>query len=196
MDLVSKYRLVGATIWLILLVIIVPQWYSEPVNFVPEGFQQPTTKSTLPIVEHAYRLPKRDEQPLTNGQAQNQIEHQKQAVLTAKDSTNQTNVASQAIDIEKQKKLHQKLRQLDKVSDNAKFTGQWIVRLIAFADIKEANDLLGQLDSEYDVYIKYFERSKVYSVRVGPYISKAKAEKDKRKLDRMLHTKSEVVQLP
>lgn len=196
MDLVSKYRLVGATIWLVLLVIIVPQWYSKPVNFVPEGFQQAEAKSTLPIVEHAYRLPKIDDQPLTNGQSQNKREHQHPALLATDNSKREAGEVAQAIVAENHKKLHEKLRQLDKVSDNSNFTGQWIVRLIAFADIKDANNLLGQLDSEYDVYIKYFETSKVYSVRVGPYISKAKAEKDKRKLDRMLHTKSEVVQLP
>ncbi len=32
---VSKYRLTGAFVWLGLLVIIVPIWYSNPVNFDP-----------------------------------------------------------------------------------------------------------------------------------------------------------------
>ncbi|BCN93727.1 hypothetical protein THMIRHAM_15120 [Thiomicrorhabdus immobilis] len=190
MDSVSKNRLIGAAIWLGLLVIIVPQWYSKPVNFVPEGFQKTEVKSTLPIVEHAYRLPNGDDKPLTNGQAQNLNSASKEALSS--------DIETKTVDtqVDSQQALHDKISQLDKVSDNEKYKGQWIVRLIAFSDIKEANELLGQLDSEYDVYIKYYEKSKIYSVRTGPYISKAKAEKDKLKLDKMLHTKSEVVQLP
>lgn len=37
MDEVSKYRLTGAIIWLLLLVIFVPIWFGEPVDFKPEG---------------------------------------------------------------------------------------------------------------------------------------------------------------
>ncbi len=36
MDEVSKYRLTGAIIWLLLLVIFVPIWFGEPVDFKPE----------------------------------------------------------------------------------------------------------------------------------------------------------------
>lgn len=36
MDEVSKYRLTGAIIWLLLLVIFVPIWFGEPVGFKPE----------------------------------------------------------------------------------------------------------------------------------------------------------------
>ena len=40
------------------------------------------------------------------------------------------------------------------------------------------------------------KKTKMYSVRTGPYLSQAKADKDKEKLDKMLHTNGEVVQLP
>ncbi|MEA1990262.1 MAG: SPOR domain-containing protein [Pseudomonadota bacterium] len=193
MDLVSKYRIVGAAIWLGLLVIIVPNWYSEPVNFVPEGIQKTEAKSTLPIVDHAYRLPQSNEQPQTNGQVQYQKE-QSLKELNKPESANSKIDSSQKTAEEIQ--LHRQIETADKVSENTKYKGQWIVRLQAFQDIKAANNLLGRLDSSYDVYIKYFERTKMYSVRTGPYLSKAKAEKDKVKLDKMLHTKSEVVQLP
>ncbi|WEJ61908.1 SPOR domain-containing protein [Thiomicrorhabdus lithotrophica] len=193
MDLISKYRLVGAAIWLGLLVIIVPNWYSEPVNFVPEGIQKTEPKSTLPIVDHAYRLPQSNEQPQTNGQ----VQHQKEQSLNELNKSEPTNLkvdSNQKTAEEIQ--LHKQIETADKVSENTKYKGQWIVRLQAFQDIKAANNLLGRLDSSYDVYIKYFEKTKMYSVRTGPYLSKAKAEKDKVKLDKMLHTKSEVVQLP
>ena len=193
MDLVSKYRMVGAAIWLGLLVIIVPNWYSEPVNFVPEGIQETEVKSTLPIVDHAYRLPQSNEQPQTNGQ----LLHQKEQSLKELNKVEPTDLKTD----DNQKtaeeiQLHKQIETADKVSENTKYKGQWIVRLQAFQDIKAANNLLGRLDSSYDVYIKYFDKTKMYSVRTGPYLSKAKADKDKVKLDKMLHTKSEVVQLP
>ncbi len=37
MDEVSKYRLTGAIIWLLFLVLFVPVWFGEPVEFKPEG---------------------------------------------------------------------------------------------------------------------------------------------------------------
>lgn len=195
MDLVSKYRIVGAAIWLGLLVIIVPSWYSEPVNFVPEGIQKTEVKSTLPIVDHAYRLPSSNDQPQTNGQVEYKKEQSSKELnkVTASldDSKSDSNQKTT-----KEIQLHNQIEAKDKVSENSKYKGQWIVRLQAFRDIKAANNLLGRLDSSYDVYIKYFEKTKMYSVRTGPYVSKAKAEKDKVKLDKMLHTKSEVVQLP
>lgn len=195
MDLVSKYRIVGAAIWLGLLVIIVPSWYSEPVNFVPEGIQKTEVKSTLPIVDHAYRLPSSNDQPQTNGQ----VEYKKEQSLKELNKVTASPDDSKSDSNQKTTKeiqLHNQIEAKDKVSENSKYKGQWIVRLQAFRDIKAANNLLGRLDSSYDVYIKYFEKTKMYSVRTGPYVSKAKAEKDKVKLDKMLHTKSEVVQLP
>ncbi len=33
----SQYRLIGAVVWLVLLVIVVPIWYSNPVNFQPKN---------------------------------------------------------------------------------------------------------------------------------------------------------------
>ena len=197
MDLVSKYRIVGAAIWLGLLVIIVPNWYSEPVNFVPEGIQKTEVKSTLPIVDHAYRLPQSNEQPQTNGQVEYQKEQSLKELNKVKHSPDDSNSDSNSNQKTTEEiQLHKQIEAKDKVSENNKYKGQWIVRLQAFKDIKAANNLLGRLDSSYDVYIKYFEKTKMYSVRTGPYLSKAKAEKDKVKLDKMLHTKSEVVQLP
>ncbi|WP_040728169.1 SPOR domain-containing protein [Thiomicrorhabdus sp. Kp2] len=188
MDLISKYRLIGASIWLGLLVLIVPQWYSHPVNFVPEGTTVVEDKSTLPIVEHAYRLPENSDKPLTNGQQSHAQIQQEQVSRNIEQPTPKNVVATT--------KLQKLINKSDEIDSNEKYKGQWIVRLLAFKEIHEANDLLGQLDTEYDVYIKFYEKTKVYSVRTGPYLSKAKADKDKAKLDKMLHTNGEVVQLP
>ena len=192
MDLISKYRLIGASIWLGLLVLIVPQWYSSPVHFVPEGAVQVAEKNSLPIVEHAYRLPDNSEKPLTNGQ-QSHLQSESSAERHEKISTEQMKIKPV---VENKPKIQKLINKSDEIASNDKFKGQWIVRLLAFKDIKEANDLLGRLDGDYDVYIKFFEKTQMYSVRTGPYLSKAKADKDKVKLDKILHTNGEVVQLP
>lgn len=186
MDLVSKYRLIGAVIWLGLLVIIVPSWYSHPVNFVPNGVAQVEAKSTLPLVEHAYRLPNSKDVPLTDGQQAN-LKSLSKPMVTGEKTTNK-----QADDV-----VNTNIKTSKAVADKVSQSGKWIVRLLTYKDQIQANDLLGRLDVDgYQVDIKYFEKSKVYSVRTGPYNSLAKAEKDKRKLDKMLRIKSEVVQLP
>ena len=197
MDVVSKNRLIGAIIWLGLLVLVVPQWYSEPVNFVPDGGVTVESKITMPIVDHAYRIPNSSDKPLTNGQQLN-VDNQKSSSGQSLESTkiDETLLVDKTDFSEKHQNIQKLINKSEEIDSNKKYQGQWIVRLLAFSDIREANELLGRLDVEYDVYIKYYEKTKMYSVRTGPYISKAKADKDKLKLDKMLHTNGEVVQLP
>jgi len=183
MDLTSKYRLIGAAVWLGVLVLVVPKWYSEPVNFVPDGEVSTEVKSTLPLVDHAYRLPSSEDKPKTD------IQSQKEAVLprsVSKESSN-LDVSDSAVHT---------IQYPDIVSGNDKYSGQWIVRIRALDTALEANALAKSIDDNYQVYIKFFVKTQKYSVRTGPYISEAKAKKDRVKLDKMLHTKSEVVQLP
>lgn len=195
MDLVSKYRLIGATVWLLLLVLIVPQWYSHPVNFVPDGKANVEIKSTLPIIDHAYRLPDSNEQPLTDGQTSQKEHLNKKNYQENKSAILKMPVVSNKVD-NYSHDLKEIIKKSDAISSNEKYKGQWIIRLLAFEDIKAANNLLGRLETDFNVYIKYYEKTKMFSVRTGPYLSKAKAEKDKTKLDKMLHTNGEVVQLP
>lgn len=49
-----KHRLTGAGVWLLLLVIIVPTWYANPVEFDPEGIQENIVAGK--IVTKAYKL--------------------------------------------------------------------------------------------------------------------------------------------
>ena len=186
LDQQSKHRLVGASIWLLLLVIIVPTWYSNPVNFSPEGEIKPVHSSTLPTIEHAYRLPNNVEKPTTNGQTKEYLKHQNK----------NSDFADQQNTLEKPKLEQIKAPFLDKVSDNSRYEGQWIVRLQAFNNTKQANKLASNLQDNYAVYIKYFPKTRVYSVRTGPYVSRAKAEKAKQKLDKILRTDGVIRQLP
>ena len=186
MDLVSKHRLIGASIWLLALILIVPSWYNNPVNFNPEGEQELENQSTLPIVDQVYRLPAGVQQPQADKQAQvavEQVHVPKQLDLSgAKAET-----ASLAVI---------KPKYVDQISDDSSFKGQWIVRLLTVNNVNEANELADKISVDYPVYIKYFQNQDVYSVRTGPYISRSKADKDRHKLDKMLRTKGEVVQLP
>jgi len=145
MDEVSKYRLTGAIIWLLFLVILVPIWFGEPVDFKPE-------------VSEPYK--KTVERPLVKPEATAGLK------------------LSGFSDVESKKE-----------------PSQWIVRVVAYKDIKRANDILGRLDGQYDVGIKTFEKTGVHSVRVGPFYSEIKAKQAKQEIDEKLYTQSEVVQL-
>ena len=185
MDLQSKHRLIGAVIWLTLLVIIVPAWYSNPVNFTPDGQQERVDQVSLPIVEHAYRLPDAKNSPVSDTE-------KKRLKRPVDEDDPQAEHAAIATNPEELIKPEFN----DIYSDNAKYQGQWVVRLQAFNNTEQANALAVRLSTDYPVYIKYFAKTKVYSVRTGPYISELKAEKDKQKLDKMLRINAEVRQLP
>ncbi|WP_127470562.1 SPOR domain-containing protein [Thiomicrorhabdus aquaedulcis] len=178
MDEVSKYRLMGATIWLGLLVLIVPTWYSNPVNFSPVGHQQEVEQSTRPIVDQAYTLSPKDqniEEPQLNKIVESTISATTNAVDKGLQTTPNNTDSAQA-----------------PPSLSAK--SQWIVRVSSYPSSVQAKALEAELKANYKVAIKYFEKSKVYSVRTGPYDSKNKAEADRIKLDKLLGTKSQVVE--
>ena len=162
MDEVSKYRLIGAIIWLVLLVVFVPLWFGEPVHFKPDYY----VSSDKPT-EH--RLMK-------------QMHNQSTVVLEPVVGSSEQRQTTKSVLQEEAKE--------DKSPKK-----QWIVRIIAYKNMKDANELLGRLEMDYEVMIKSFEKSGMHSVRVGPYFSKAKAEQARQKLDKMLHTQAEVVQL-
>lgn len=201
LDQQSKQRLIGASIWLLALVIIVPMWYSNPVNFSPDGKLETTQTSTLPTVEHAYRLPvsehAKKEIPVTDGQmAQERVQQTEAIKLPEKinEQLQQLAVPAKVESVEKQTLIAPEF--IDKVSENPAYAEQWIVLLLPFDNTQQANKLAERLQGKHPVYIKYFEKTRIYSVRTGPYISRAKAEKAKEKLDRILRTNGEVRQLP
>ncbi len=187
MDDLSKYRLTGAFLWLLLLVILVPSWYGNPVNFHPDGHQNIIVKGERPLVKHIYELPVQAQavqkqaeiqsSPLVNSQATDKDAIVKSIQVSQNRMTDNKSVSNESKEMEQSISL------------------QWLVRITAYKDIKKANDLLGRLESNYPVWIKEFKTSGTYSVRTGPYLSKAKAEQDKQKLDKMLRTNAEVVQL-
>lgn len=197
MDEVSKYRLTGAAIWLLLLVVVVPGWYSHPVNFQPLGHQVDLIKGERPLVEHVYELPVQTQQK--QAEVQTAPVANQQAVKTPALNSSPSAV-DKAADVTSRQKVdkvasEKKSESVKPVNIDKPTPPQWIVKVTAYKDIRKANHLLGRLESSYEVWIKEFSRSGTYSVRTGPYFSKAKAEQDKQKLDKMLRTNAEVVQL-
>ncbi|WP_019555912.1 SPOR domain-containing protein [Thiomicrorhabdus arctica] len=185
MDDLSKYRITGAFLWLLVLVILVPSWYGNPVNFHPDGHQSVVTKGERPLVEHIYELPVQA--------AQKQAEIQSSPV--ANSQTTDKDAVVKSIKESKSTVVDNPLVSNDPKKMEQASSPQWIVRITAYTEIKKANDLRGRLESDYAVWIKEFKKSGTYSVRTGPYLSKVKAEQDKQKLDKMLRTNAEVVQL-
>ena len=140
----------------------------------------------MPVIEHAYRLPSvnsltTEKQPVTDKQLSQQTPTIAEQVVAA-DKVLMTEVIEDDF--------------IDRFSNRQAYAGQWIVRLQAFNNIGQANELARKIRSEYPVYIKYFEKTQVFSVRTGPYISQLKAEKAKQKLDKILRTDGKVRQLP
>jgi len=162
MDEVSKYRLTGAIVWLMLLVFLVPIWFGEPVNFKPTVYVAPEKIAEHPTINQVSALPK-------------------EALPVVKSASTQS--------------VPEKNKEPEESQISPPPTTQWIVRIIAYKNIQDANELLGRLEVDYEVMIKSFEKSGMHSVRVGPYSSKAKAEQVRQKLDKMLHTQAEVVRL-
>lgn len=181
MDEVSKFRLIGAAIWLSLLILIVPGWYSNPVNFQPEGAQSETVEQSVPLVQQAYVLPGKERAAST---VQPVVEAQ---VAPAPSSQSEPTGEVALADKDQQAGVIQ--------SGESDQKSQWLLKVAAYKKLSNANKVLGMLDRDYEVWIKEFPVSKTFSVRTGPYDSKEAALKDKQKIDRALHTQSQIVQV-
>lgn len=182
MDEVSKFRLIGAAIWLSLLILIVPGWYSNPVNFQPEGSLTASAEEAAPLVQQAYVLPgkareEKKAEPSESPQA---------STVTPVVKTEQAREAAST----------DKIQQEDAIqSSESEPKSQWLLKVAAYKKLSNANKVLGMLDREYEVWIKEFPVSKTFSVRTGPYDSREAALRDKQKIDRALHTQSQIVQV-
>ncbi|WP_373019866.1 SPOR domain-containing protein [Thiomicrorhabdus sp.] len=187
MDEVSKHRLIGAAIWLTLLVIIVPGWYSQPVNFKPGGADQSEVQNSGPLVHQAYVLPSStSQQPVSSVEA---AESQAKAAVA---ENNNASVGDQ--------KAVTSTREKQSVSTpphtaQKSMVGQWLVKVAAFKELNDAKRVESLLDSDYKAWIKEFPASKTFSVRTGPYATKEAAERDKKKIDKALRTQSQIVQV-
>lgn len=206
MDDVGKFRLTGAVIWLALLVLIVPAWYSNPVNFSPESERGSTTTSNKLVVYQAYTLPsKAAQESVIKAELSQNKKPVGVAVVKGIEPVAESPVAvHQSVSSEVAKPSAEQSIPAQVVRPKVKVTsigipevkpGQWLLKVYSSKDIKDANRVLAQLDDQYEVWIKEFPKSKTYSVRTGPYTSHALAEADKIKIDKAIRTQSKIEQV-
>ncbi|WP_033422860.1 SPOR domain-containing protein [Hydrogenovibrio halophilus] len=156
-----KNRLVGAILWLGLLVLIVPQWYANPVAFDPQA--------PWPVKAEA-----------DTGKTRHPVAHTLPEGRSDKAAGADSNRSAQSAEEGGQAQAS---------------SAQWILRLVAYRSQERARKLAGELEYDYQVFIKHFPESDYYSVRSGPYQSREQAEKDQKKLDQMLDIESQLVEI-
>lgn len=73
MEPALRYRMIGATFWMLLLVLWVPSWFSAPVNFQPQGDETPGRQriSAPLLLSQAPGVAQKPEQQAKNLAAQN-----------------------------------------------------------------------------------------------------------------------------
>lgn len=199
-----KFRLTGAAIWLGLLVIIVPIWYSNPVNFSPADSEESQSTEKV-LVEQPFVLPLSDKQKQLlvqkaseEKEAANQERAEAVKVQPVQKKSNALAVLPEASDeVTKTKlpetKIEPASQPVSQVTEDVKDAGPWILRLVAYRKKDMADAMRDRLKYDYDAYIKHFPKSRYYSVRVGPYSSKQEALKDQKRLNRILRINSELV---
>lgn len=175
----SQYRLIGAVVWLVLLVVIVPVWYSNPVNFKPNSFDT-FNNTEVSIVNSPFVLPK---QVITEEMVT------KPLVVPEKDTP------QKLLDkpLNKAKSLAE--REENKVFQEEIIAPTWIIRLVAYRNKEMAEEMKANLKYDYDVSIRYFPATGYYSLRIGPYQSKDQAKRDQVELDHLLRIQSELVKI-
>lgn len=60
MDELTKYRITGAVIWLALLILLVPSWYANPVDYEKaQPWLYSTSDNSIPAEEVMYPMKRR-----------------------------------------------------------------------------------------------------------------------------------------
>ncbi|MBO1923499.1 SPOR domain-containing protein [Thiomicrorhabdus sp. 6S3-12] len=182
---VIKYRLVGALVWILLLLLFVPGWYADPV---PQGVQSVSSdKGAEPIAITAYHLPEGVQpdavkQEILVGARERHLQEIQQREQRLQESKAQTQV-QQAVATK---------RTSD--TESPSIDRQYMVRLITFFEIEKADQFVKRAKKHgYKVVLKEFNVSKngknqiVYQARTENYNSLDKALKAKQNLDKIFH---------
>lgn len=204
MDELTKYRITGAIVWLALLILLVPSWYSDPVVYdQPHAFEQPKVEDAGHNSLTPVQAPKIEVQTVLQPKPAIKQDHvikleepklpETKSVPVEEKAEIQTAVEAESprvTDVVKQSKPT-----ADK-TDNLK-QAAWLVRVASFNSIEAANKLLATLEMRYQVTIGDFSSAdrKVYSVRVGPYYRFDEALQAKQALDEELSTDAVVVKI-
>lgn len=195
-NLTARYRMMGAVVWLLLLIVIVPSWYNDPVNFSPDQPMPASNQGEQKVlVDKPFLLP--------NAQKASDVKSGENTMTdsperqTVKKPSGETKKKAKEVDhaLTSAKVANKQADTVTEASASASNGTQWIIRVVAYRSKEKADFLSQRLKYDYEVFVKYFPKSKYYSVRVGPYQDKREALKDQQSLNRILHIRSEVAKL-
>ena len=199
MDELTKYRITGAIIWLALLILIVPGWYSDPVNYQQA---QPWFSVTKMAAEEEQEIRATTTQPAVAVTPSESLDASSTAQTVKQQTPQPSQVATKVDTVEKRQADASATPKVDSVKPQSvekptEKSPAWLVRVASYNNIQSANRLLGQLELRYQVTIGDFSTpsQKIYSVRVGPFYNLAEAEEAKSVLDKEFITNSVVVQI-
>ncbi|BBP43952.1 SPOR domain-containing protein [Thiosulfativibrio zosterae] len=199
--IVSRNRLIGSVVWLLLLVVVVPIWYNDPVDFHPSNTLNASQPAT-PVVSHAFVLPQDAVVPKTPVQTTSPKSKEEPAKLVEADLAKQSAEKSakpkaddKKSDAQATESTQAKEQQGVIKTQAKKQQSIWILRLVAYKNKEMAEEMRSRLSYDYEAFIKYFPKTDYYSVRIGPYLDEAQAKKDQNELNRLLRVKSELVKI-
>lgn len=178
-----KYRIIGAIFWLGLLVVIVPTWYNDPVNFNPEQSALPSESQSV-LMDKPFTLPpktvKTDTSPTTATKAKlvDPAEENPVTTVLKKD----VEPAQPKLEMQPKTEVKKEVAQTE--------PSNWVIQLVAYKTQTMAEGLKERLKYDYDAFVKFFPKNGYYSVRVGPYEDQALALKDQARLNQLLRIDS------
>ena len=182
-----KYRLTGALFWLGLMVIIVPSWYSHPVQFDPD---QSTTQSDKPtvLIEKPFALPSKSPSVASKTEVVQSPSHpsDKSADLT---DAQPKKISQNQLEAAPKKQVPSTQSASSTQSDEPKNVN-WVVQLVAYKTEAMAIALKERLKYDYDAFVKFFPKNGYYSVRIGPYQDQTLALKHQARLNELLRIDS------
>ena len=220
MDELTKYRITGAVIWLALLIILVPSWYANPVDY--EKAQPWLYSSHDDSVSPTAKMDNQSNQSTSNKLddisviRSNKKPESEVSPSLGRDIQTDASPSTAPSKPTQAKQLVESKKQQDNAenSGNSTATGSsqdikepippsedkspaWLVRVASYNSIESANRTLGVLEMRYTVTIGDFstKTQKIYTVRVGPFASLQEAEDAKTELDKELVTNSAIVQI-
>lgn len=216
----ARYRFFGVLVWFGLLMLFVPSWYANPVNFVPQKVQLDAQQGTdeKPILfPQAYRLPSKDNVTEDINQAKKEAEKIAIEDLVLKNQSDAGSSKGLIEDLSGEKNLTE-VKNLSKFEKTAEENvsektdeaqgasietkslppvaeaGDWLLLLISYPDKKQAQDFMNSVEKAgYKTAMKFYSKQQVYSVRVIDIESRAKAQILKQKLDKMFNLNDSII---
>lgn len=182
-----KYRLTGALFWLGLMVIIVPSWYSHPVQFDPD---QSTTQSDPPtvLIEKPFALPSKPPSVASKTEVVKSPSHPTDKPADSRDSQPKK-ISQTQLEAAPKKQAPSTQSASSTQSDESKNVN-WVVQLVAYKTEAMAVALKERLKYDYDAFVKFFPKNGYYSVRIGPYQDQTLALKHQARLNELLRIDS------